>query len=70
MTKKRKEKKKKITHSLCLHTKRADGYRMKWVTEYTFRNFLESITSRFGNRKAYSVFGDGEDKFISYNRLK
>lgn len=43
---------------------------MKWVQEYTFRGFLDAITSRFGKLKAYSVFGDDEEKFVSYNRLK
>ena len=69
----KKNKKKKpivIKTSACRKIKRSDGLKMKWVQEYTFRGFLEAITSRFGNLKAYSIFGDEEDKFISYNRLK
>lgn len=69
----KKSKKKKpivIKTSACRKIKRSDGLKMKWVQEYTFRGFLEAITSRFGNLKAYSIFGDEEDKFISYNRLK
>ena len=71
MTKKKEKKKeKKITRSMCRRVRRSDGLRMKWVQEYTFRSFLDAITSRYGDRKAYSVFGESEEKFISYNRLK
>ena len=68
--KNKKQKVRVITSSSCRKIKRSDGLKMKWVQEYTFRGFLEAITSRYGNRKAYSVFGDDEEKFISYNRLK
>ncbi len=67
---KKKKKERVITTKSCRKIKRNDGLKMKWVQEYTFRGFLEAITSRYGNKKAYSVFGDEESKFISYNRLK
>lgn len=69
----KKDKKRKaeiITSSSCRKIKRSDGLKMKWLKEYTFRGFLDAITSRYGNKKAYCVFGDDEEKFISYNNLK
>lgn len=71
MAKRGKEKKKeKITTHRCRKIKREDGLRMKWVEKYTFPSFLDAITNRYGSRIAYSVFGDGEEKALSYNKLK
>ncbi len=70
MTKKRKEKEKKITYRKCRAIKRKDGLRMKCVTSYTFPSFLECITSRFSSLTAYSVYGEDREKSISYSHLK
>ena len=62
--KNKKQKVRVITSSSCRKIKRSDGLTMKWVQEYTFRGFLDAITSRFGKLKAYSVFGDDEEKQV------
>ncbi len=57
---KEKEKKKKVvyTYKYCRSIKREDGLQMKTVTGYTFRDFIDSISSRWPHREAYSVFHD------------
>ena len=60
MSKKKKEKKKVISAKVCRKVRREDGYRMKFMSEYTFRNFYEVIESRFSKRMMYSVLRSDE----------
>lgn len=53
---KKKEKKKVISESVCRKVRRNDGYKMKFMSEYTFRNFYEVIESRYPKRVMYRVF--------------
>ena len=50
---KKKEKKKVISESVCRKVRRNDGYKMKFMCEYTFRNFYEVIESRYPKRMMY-----------------
>lgn len=65
-----KKDKKIITYKECKRIKRTDGLRMKTLKEYTFRGFLDAISSRTPNLISYSVFGDDDAKGITYLQLK
>lgn len=67
MSKKKKEKKKVISAKVCRKVRREDGYRMKFMSEYTFRNFYEVIESRFSKRMMYSVFRS--DESLTYGQF-
>lgn len=69
MEKKRK-KEKKITYKECRRIKRSDGLRMKTLTSYTFQSFLDAVCSRTPERTAYSVFGEEEEKAVTYRLLR
>lgn len=67
MTEKR-EKKKVITTRICRSVKRTDGLVMKFMTEYTFRNFMEVIESRYGSKSMYRVFRN-ENESLSFSEF-
>ncbi len=60
MSKKKKEKKKVITKKICRKIRRSDGLKMKFMSQYTFRNFYEVIESRYSKRNMYKVFRSDE----------
>ena len=62
-------KKDKITEKKCRRVKRPDGLRMKTVMGYTFRDFMDAISSRYPKRICYRVFRTGEENDISYSQL-
>lgn len=63
---KKKEKEIVISKKVCRKVKREDGLKMKFMTEYTFRNFYEVINSRYAKRTMYSVFRE-EGSQITYS---
>ncbi len=65
--KKKKEKKKIISEKVCRSIKRPDGLKMKFMTEYTFRNFYEVIESRYSRKTMYKVFRS--DESMSYGQF-
>ncbi len=69
MKKARKEKSKVVTKKICRAVKRNDGLEMKFMTEYTFRNFHEVIASRYPRRTMYSVFREdgSEITFLQFS---
>ena len=69
MKKARKEKSKVVTKKICRSVKRNDGLEMKFMTEYTFRNFHEVIASRYPRRTMYSVFREdgSEITFLQFS---
>ena len=56
----KKEKKTKISSRMCRKIRRKDALKMKFMSEYTFRNFYEVIESRFGKRVMYRTFRSDE----------
>ncbi len=70
MMNKKRNKEKKITYKECRRIKRSDGLKMKSLTSYTFQSFLDAICSRTPDKIAYSVFGEEEEKAISYRHLR
>lgn len=63
---KKKEKEIVISKKVCRKVKRKDGLKMKFMTEYTFRNFYEVINSRYAKRTMYSVFRE-EGSQLTYS---
>ncbi len=62
---KKKEKKRVISEKVCRRVRRSDGLRMKFMSEYTFRNFYEVIESRYPKRNMYRVFRSEENLTFS-----
>lgn len=50
--------------------KREDGLKMINITEYTFRDFVDSISSLYGNRIAYTKYKEEVDADITFTQLK
>ena len=66
----RKRKADVITLKECRKEKRADGLRMKTVKGYTFPDFIEAVSSRYGKRTCYRVFRQGDEYDMTYMQLK
>lgn len=67
--KSKKVKEDKITFRSCRKINREDGYKMKSVREYTFRGFLEAISSRYKDDRAYALFESDGKEDLSFNDL-
>ena len=65
----RKHRKDVIREKDCRRVRRPDGLRMKTVRGYTFPDFMDAVSSRYGARKCYGVFRSGEENDISYSQL-
>ena len=59
----------RITRKMCSKVRRSDGLRMKFMTEYTFRNFYEVIGSRFPKKVMYRVFRQDDADAITYGQF-
>ena len=49
--------------------KRPDGLRMKTVLGYTFTDFMDAISTRYGSRTCYRVFRAGDENNLTYSQL-
>ncbi len=65
----KKSKRRVIKEKDCRKIKRPDGLRMKTVKGYTFPDFMEAVSSRYGRRTCYRVFRSGEENDMSYSQL-
>ena len=54
----------------CRKEKRADGLKMKCVKGYTFPDFLDAISYRYGKRTCYRVFRKGDEYDMTYMQLR
>lgn len=64
--KEKKEKEKKIDYKAFGKIRRDDGLVMKFLPSYTFRSYVDTVSSRFKSRTMYSVFRAPEGSEISY----
>ena len=67
--KKDKKEKKTITKKMIRKKKRPDGLRMKTVLGYTFTDFMDAISTRYGSRTCYRVFRAGDENNLTYSQL-
>ena len=70
--KKKKEQKKenrKYSYKECRKVVRPDGMMMKTVRGYTFPDFIDAVSHRFGNRVCYKVFRTGEENDTTFSQL-
>ena len=57
-----------ITISRCRGMERADGLHMKTVLGYTFPDFVDAISSRYGDRVCYRIYGS--DTAFTFNQVR
>ena len=70
--KRKKEQKKenrKYSYKECRKVVRPDGMMMKTVRGYTFPDFIDAVSHRFGNRVCYKVFRTGEENDTTFSQL-
>ena len=53
----------------CRSIKRQDGLVMKTVRGYTFMDFVDAVSHRYGKRICYRVFRTGEENDTTYSQL-
>lgn len=67
--KEQKKERKKYSYKECRKIQRPDGLMMKTVRGYTFPDFIDAVSHRFGSRVCYKVFRTGEENDTTFSQL-
>ncbi|MBR1920257.1 MAG: AMP-binding protein [Spirochaetales bacterium] len=57
------------SNEACQRIKRDDGLVMTTIRRYTFRDFVDAISEKYSDRRAYTVLGKEDELSFSYRRL-